>query len=62
MTFVLCIKGRVAFLEVETGKYKESWGWRGREFIGNRACKGKKECVDYHFFKLTERLSIFGGN
>lgn len=30
MIFEFCIEGRVGFLEVEKGKYRENWGWRGK--------------------------------
>lgn len=30
MIFEFCIEGRIGFLEVEKGKYRENWGWRGK--------------------------------
>lgn len=38
----------MAFLEVGKEQYRESRGWRGREFNRNRACEEKKPCEGYH--------------
>lgn len=53
MIFEFCIEGRVGFLQVEKGKYRENWGWRGKQFVGSRACKSKKEGGVIIFYKLT---------